>query len=116
LARTTAPLITSPSDLNTAAAAYLVLAYSFRIYFDFYGYSLMAMGLGLFFGIALPANFDRPYLSANPREFWRRWHITLSYLIRDYVYKPLGGNEKYTRNILVAFAACGLWNGASWNF
>jgi alginate O-acetyltransferase complex protein AlgI len=97
-------------------AAFLCLAYSFQIYFDFWAYSIMAVGLAKLFGIDLPINFREPYMSLNPREFWRRWHITLSYWLRDYVYIRLGGNKNYTRNIFVVFAIVGLWHGAGWNF
>ncbi|NFV79047.1 MBOAT family O-acyltransferase [Magnetospirillum aberrantis] len=110
------PLLQKVGDLDRLAAAYAMLGYSFHIYFDFYGYSMMAMGLGMAFGVPLPRNFDRPYLSRNPKEFWRRWHMTLSFWIRDYLYVPLGGNAHYTRNIIIVFAACGLWHGAGWNF
>ena len=89
---------------------------SFQIYFDFFAYSLMAIGLGKLFGISLPKNFDEPYRSKNIKEFWRRWHITLSNWIKDYLYIPLNGSKKYVRNILVVFAICGLWHGASLNF
>lgn len=116
LANILAPMLTTATTLDRATAAFVFLAYSFRIYFDFYGYSMMAMGLGSLFGIVLPKNFDRPYLSANPKEFWRRWHMTLSFWIRDYLYVPLGGNRHHIRNILIVFAACGLWHGAGWNF
>lgn len=97
-------------------ALYSVLAYSFIIYFDFWGYSLMALGIAHFFGIRIPRNFREPYLSHSPKEFWRRWHVTLSYWLRDYVYIKLGGNSKYFRNILIVFLATGLWHGAGWNF
>lgn len=106
----------TPDQLDVVASAYLVFAYSFQIYFDFYGYSLMAVGLGLMFGFHLPHNFLRPYQSLNPRDFWRRWHTSLSYWIRDYLYMPLGGNKRYVRNILIVFTACGLWHGAGFNF
>lgn len=109
--------ITAVMDQMTLVdALYVVLGYSFQIYFDFYGYSLIAIGLGLLFGLRFPDNFARPYAALNPREFWRRWHITLSYWIRDYLYMPLGGNRHYIRNILIVFALCGLWHGAGWNF
>jgi alginate O-acetyltransferase complex protein AlgI len=103
-------------EMSLPDALYVVLGYSFQIYFDFYGYSLIAIGLGLLFGLRFPDNFARPYAALNPREFWRRWHITLSYWIRDYLYMPLGGNRHYIRNILIVFALCGLWHGAGWNF
>jgi alginate O-acetyltransferase complex protein AlgI len=102
--------------LGAAAGCFVIFGYSFQIFFDFYGYSLVAIGLGFLFGFDFPRNFNRPYLSPDIREFWRRWHMTLSFWIRDYLYKPLGGNEHYVRNILIVFAACGLWHGAGWNF
>ena len=76
----------------------------------------MAIGLGRLFCIELPVNFREPYLSRNPREFWQRWHITLSYWLRDYVYIRMGGRDSYVRNILIVFALVGLWHGAGWNF
>ena len=96
------------------------VAYTLQIYFDFAGYSLMAIGMGVMFGFSLPRNFDRPYGSRSITEFWRRWHMTLSAWFRDYVYIPLGGNRqgpvKTYRNLLVVFVLCGLWHGASWTF
>ncbi len=96
------------------------LAYTLQIYFDFAGYSNMAIGLGLVFGFSLPRNFDMPYQSRSITEFWRRWHITLSSWFRDYLYIPLGGNRgsRLTtyRNLIVVFLLCGLWHGASWTF
>ncbi|MEK9970630.1 MAG: MBOAT family O-acyltransferase, partial [Ferrovibrio sp.] len=97
-------------------ALYLIFGFSFRIYFDFYAYSIMAIGMGLLLGIELPVNFRRPYEALNPRDFWQRWHISLSTWIRDYLYLPFGGNQAYVRNIIVVFALCGLWHGAGWNF
>ncbi len=93
-----------------------ILIYSFQIYYDFMGYSLVAIGLGLIIGIRLPLNFLRPYLSPNPKTFWRRWHVTLSVWLRDYVYFRLGGNKNYVRNIIIVFLAVGLWHGADWSF
>ena len=90
--------------------------WSMQIYYDFWAYSVMAIGLARLFCIELPINFREPYLSANPREFWQRWHITLSYWLRDYVYIRMGGHESYVRNILIVFALVGLWHGAGWNF
>jgi alginate O-acetyltransferase complex protein AlgI len=90
--------------------------WSMQIYYDFWAYSVMAIGLGRLFCIELPINFREPYLSENPREFWRRWHVTLSYWLRDYVYIRMGGREGYVRNILIVFALVGLWHGAGWNF
>ncbi|MHC8508300.1 MAG: MBOAT family O-acyltransferase [Rhodospirillales bacterium] len=106
----------APGALAAVSAWYTVFAYSFQIYFDFYGYSLIAIGLGSFFGFRFPKNFDRPYNARNIRDFWRRWHMTLSYWIRDYLYVPLGGNRAYARNILIVMAVCGLWHGAGWSF
>jgi alginate O-acetyltransferase complex protein AlgI len=97
-----------------------VVAYAFQIYFDFSGYSDMAIGLSLCFGIALPVNFNSPYKATSIIEFWRRWHITLSSFLRDYLYIPLGGNRRGPRwrhaNLLLTMALGGLWHGASWNF
>ena len=90
--------------------------WSAQIYYDFWAYSVMAIGLGRLFCIELPVNFREPYLSRNPREFWQRWHVTLSYWLRDYVYIRMGGREAYVRNILIVFALVGLWHGAGWNF
>lgn len=96
------------------------LAYTLQIYFDFAGYSLMAIGMGVVFGFSLPRNFDLPYRSRSITEFWRRWHMTLSAWFRDYLYIPLGGNRlgaaKTYRNLVVVFLLCGLWHGASWTF
>jgi len=102
--------------LSQSAALYTILAYSFQIYFDFYGYSMVAIGLGCLFGFTFPHNFKRPYESNNPRIFWRRWHITLSFWIRDYLYIAIGGNKKYLRNMIIVMAICGLWHGAGWTF
>jgi alginate O-acetyltransferase complex protein AlgI len=90
--------------------------WSMQIYYDFWAYSTMAIGLGRLFCIELPVNFREPYLSPNPREFWRRWHVTLSYWLRDYVYIKMGGNHAYMRNIAIVFVLVGLWHGAGWNF
>jgi alginate O-acetyltransferase complex protein AlgI len=87
-----------------------------QIYYDFWAYSVMAIGLGRLFCIELPVNFREPYLARNPREFWQRWHVTLSYWLRDYVYIRMGGRHAYVRNILIVFALVGLWHGAGWNF
>jgi len=97
-----------------------VLAYTFQIYFDFSGYSDMAIGLGKMLGFDFLENFNYPYISKSITEFWRRWHISLSSWFRDYVYIPLGGNRvakwKWIRNILIVWACTGFWHGASWNF
>jgi alginate O-acetyltransferase complex protein AlgI len=102
--------------LSAAGALFLVFGFSIQIYFDFFGYSLIAIGLGRLVGIPLPENFNRPYEALNPREFWRRWHMSLSFWLRDYLYLPLGGNRRYVRNILIVFVICGIWHGAGWNF
>jgi alginate O-acetyltransferase complex protein AlgI len=106
--------------MSTPMAWVAMFAYTFQIYFDFYGYSLMAIGLGLMLGFTLPKNFDNPYMSRSATEFWRRWHITLGSWFREYVYIPLGGNRKgqvrTIFNTFVVWALTGLWHGASWNF
>ena len=111
---------TSPSSLSSASAWLGAIAYALHIYYDFSGYSDMAIGLGQIFGFRFPENFDHPYLSASVTEFWRRWHISLSTWFRDYVYIPLGGNRKgpvrQTLNLLVVWLLTGLWHGAAWNF
>jgi len=94
-----------------------MLMFAFQIYFDFSGYSDMAIGLGKMFGFTYKENFNYPYVSRSATEFWRRWHISLGSFFRDYLYIPLGGNRKYhIRNILVVWFLTGLWHGASWNF
>lgn len=97
-------------------ALFCILSYAAIIYFDFWGYSLMAVGIAKLVDIDLPFNFLEPYKSRSPKDFWRRWHVTLSLWLRDYVYIGLGGNRHYVRNIIIVFAACGLWHGAGWNF
>lgn len=96
------------------------VAYSFQIYFDFSGYSDMAIGLGLMLGFVFPKNFDSPYIAQSITEFWRRWHISLSTWLRDYLYLPLGGNRKGPRrtyvNLAIVMLMGGLWHGAAWNF
>jgi alginate O-acetyltransferase complex protein AlgI len=95
------------------------LIFAYRIYFDFAGYSFMALGLGKLLGIELTVNFRSPYTATNIQDFWRRWHITLSGWFRDYVYMPLGGSRtgsRVPRNILIVFVLSGLWHGAGWNF
>lgn len=98
----------------------MFLAIGFRILLDFSGYSDMAIGFARMMGVRLPENFNWPYIATSPIEFWRRWHITLSTWIRDYIYIPLGGGRvpvlRRIFNALVAFALCGLWHGAGWNF
>lgn len=96
------------------------IATTLQIYFDFSGYSDMAIGLGKMLGFSFPENFNYPYISSSVTEFWRRWHITLSTWFKDYVYIPLGGNRvgkiKWLRNILIVWFLTGLWHGAAWNF
>lgn len=108
---------------STVPAPYLVLgyvAYMLQLYFDFSGYSDMAIGIGSFFGLDLPENFDYPYLSQSVGEYWRRWHISLSSWFRDYLYFPLGGSHCSTartcRNLLIVFILTGLWHGAAWQY
>jgi alginate O-acetyltransferase complex protein AlgI len=97
--------------------AALAVLQGFRIYFDFAGYSDMAIGLAQMFGLRVPENFDRPYRATSLQDFWRRWHMSLSLWIRDYIYIPMGRNRgRQQLHILVAMAICGLWHGAAWNF
>ncbi len=107
-------------DLTTATAWIGAIAYTFQIYFDFSGYSDMAIGLGRIFGFHFLENFNYPYISRSITEFWRRWHISLSSWFRDYVYIPLGGNRggkwKHIRNIFVVWLLTGVWHGAAWTF
>ncbi len=109
------------ADERTVATAWLgAVAYTFQIYFDFSGYSDMAIGLGRMFGFHFLENFNFPYMSKSITEFWRRWHISLSTWFREYVYIPLGGNRKGNKrqlfNLLVVWFLTGFWHGASWNF
>ncbi len=125
IADTVAPIAdaafgTPTGELNTLTAVVGVVAYAVQLYFDFSGYSDMALGLALMVGIHLPENFDRPYAARSITEFWRRWHMSLSRWFRDYLYIPLGGNrgssrETY-RNLIVVFLIVGLWHGAAWTF
>ena len=107
-------------SISTPFAWLAITAFSLQIYFDFYGYSLMAKGLGRIMGFTIPENFHDPYLSLSMTEFWRRWHMTLGSWFRDYVYIPLGGSRKGKlmtfRNMLAVWALTGFWHGASWNF
>lgn len=108
------------TDLNIIEAWFSTLAYSMQLYFDFSGYTDMAWGIALFFGIQLPANFNSPYKAKSIQDFWKRWHITLSRFLKDYIYIPLGGNRKgETRtllNLLITFILGGIWHGAAWTF
>ena len=107
-------------SLTMLDAWYGVVAYAFQIYFDFSGYSDMAIGLGLMFGFVFPKNFDSPYRSQSITEFWRRWHISLSTWLRDYLYVPLGGNRRGPlrtyANLFIVMLLGGLWHGAAWTF
>ena len=108
------------SELTIFTAWLGIIAFAFQIYFDFSGYSDMAVGLGKMFGFNFPRNFNYPYISKSVSEFWRRWHISLGSWFRDYVYIPLGGNKKgklFTyRNLFIVWGITGIWHGASWNF
>src|SRR5262245_29528369 len=110
----------SPDQLAPSAAWLGVVCYTLHIYFDFSGYSDMAIGLGRMFGFELCENFRYPYIAESVTDFWRRWHISLSTWFRDYLYIPLGGNRKGSlrtgANLLLVFILCGIWHGASWTF
>jgi len=107
-------------ELSAAHAWLGLVCYTLQIYFDFSGYSDMAIGLGRMFGFRFPENFRWPYIAATITDFWRRWHVSLSTWFRDYLYIPLGGNRvsaaRRYRNLITVFFLCGLWHGASWNF
>jgi alginate O-acetyltransferase complex protein AlgI len=114
-------IFTLPSgELSFSLAWFGTICFALQIFFDFSGYSDMAIAIGRALGFDFPANFNQPYRSRTIREFWRRWHMTLSRWFRDYVYIPLGGNRLSTIrthvNLLIVFILCGLWHGASWNF
>ena len=116
----TPPSRPATEGLNSTTAWLGVLAYTVQIYFDFSGYSDMAIGLARMFGFRFPENFNRPYSAVSMTDFWRRWHMSLSRWFRDYVYVPLGGNRMGTRttirNLLFVFLLTGLWHGAAWTF
>ena len=124
LADTAAPVcdglfaLAGAGPLNLAQAWAAAGSYALQIYFDFSGYSDMAIGLGLMFGLRLPHNFDAPYRALGIRDFWRRWHMTLSRFLRDYVYVPLGGNRRGSQaaNVVLTMLLGGLWHGAAWTF
>jgi alginate O-acetyltransferase complex protein AlgI len=124
IADTLAPIVgrmyTDPTTLSGGQAWLAAWLFGFQIYYDFSAYSDIALGIGRLMGIKLARNFVTPYVSANPREFWRRWHITLSSWIRDYIYIPLGGSRHgFARSLaalLAAMALSGLWHGANWTF
>jgi alginate O-acetyltransferase complex protein AlgI len=107
-------------QIDTAAAWVGAIAYTFQIYFDFSGYSDMAIGLCKIMGFRIPENFNNPYIATSVTDFWRRWHMTLGAWMKNYLYIPLGGNKagqtKLYRNLFIVFLLSGLWHGASWNF
>jgi alginate O-acetyltransferase complex protein AlgI len=108
------------ADLTLPVAWFGVVCYALQIYFDFSGYSDMAIGLGRMFGFDFPENFDYPYIARSIQDFWRRWHISLSTWFRDYLYIPLGGSRgsapRTYANLVTVFFLCGLWHGAAWSF
>ena len=120
IAREIDPLLASYSGMSVASAWAAALGYTFQLYYDFSGYSDMAIGLGHLFGIRIPQNFDAPYQATGIRDFWRRWHISLSSWLRDYLYIGLGGNRhgpaRTNLNLLLTMLLGGLWHGASWTF
>ncbi len=109
-----------PAAISTGVAWLAAISYTFQIYFDFSGYSDMAIGLGRMFGFRFPENFNNPYIAESITDFWRRWHMTLGAWMKNYLYIPLGGNQVNARrmyfNLVVVFLLSGLWHGASWNF
>ena len=114
------PLLTCLMRLNFLYAWAASLSYTFQIYFDFSGYTDMAIGAALMFNIRLPINFNSPYKALDIQDFWRRWHITLSRFLRDYIYIPLGGNRvregHLLLNLMITFLIGGIWHGAGWTF
>jgi alginate O-acetyltransferase complex protein AlgI len=119
-ARIVDPLWLHPHTLTAAQGYVAVLGYAFQLYFDFSGYSDMAIGLGLMLGFRFPLNFNSPYKALNPSDFWRRWHVSLSTWLRDYLYIGLGGNRKgrvrTAFNLMATMVLGGLWHGAAWTF
>jgi len=114
------PALQTYAQLSTAGAWLCMVGYSYQLYFDFSGYSDMAVGLGYLFGLRLPQNFNSPYKAVDIADFWRRWHISLSLFLRDYLYIPLGGNRgsgaMVARNLMITMLLGGLWHGAGWTF
>ena len=114
------PAFARYSELSTVSVWLCVLGYTYQLYFDFSGYSDMAVGLGYLFGFRLPQNFNSPYKATDMADLWRRWHISLSAFFRDYVYIPLGGSRGSRlatyRNLIITMLLCGLWHGANWIF
>ncbi len=110
-----------PETMSTSTVWIGIVAYAFQIYYDFAGYSDMAIGLGKMMGFTFPENFNNPYISRNISEFWRRWHITLGRWMKDYLYIPPWRNKVNTQrrlyfNLWLVFIISGLWHGAAWNF
>ena len=115
------PVFADPSRFTGIEMLFALYAYTLQIYYDFSGYTDIAIGSARLFGIELPENFDRPYKATTVAGFWRRWHITLSNWVRDYIYFPLGGAQvdrpwKIYRNLMLTMLIIGIWHGASWNF
>jgi alginate O-acetyltransferase complex protein AlgI len=114
------PALARYDSLSTAGMWLAMLGYAFQLYFDFCGYSDMAIGLGFMFGLRIPINFNSPYKALDPSDFWRRWHISLSTCLRDYLYVPMGGNRRgealMYRNLMLTMLIGGLWHGANWTF
>jgi alginate O-acetyltransferase complex protein AlgI len=114
------PAFLDPARLSTRDAWLCMLGYSYQLYFDFSGYSDMAVGLGYLFGVHIPQNFNSPYKAVSIADFWRRWHISLSSCLRDYLYIPLGGGRGprwfVARNLMTTMLLGGLWHGANWTF
>ncbi len=114
------PMLAAPAGLTTAGAWLAALGYTFQLYYDFSGYSDMAVGLGYLFGLRIPQNFNAPYRADGFRDFWRRWHISLSTFLRDYLYVRMGGNRagilRIRINLIVTMLLGGLWHGANWTF
>ena len=120
VAKLAGPLLAQPEQLQFISGWAALIAYSMQLYFDFAGYSNMAIGLGLMMGFSFPQNFDSPYQATSIQNFWRRWHMTLSSFLRDYLYIPIGGNRygkllSY-RNLLIVMLLGGFWHGAGWTF
>jgi alginate O-acetyltransferase complex protein AlgI len=113
-------VLRAPEAHTSAAVRLAMLCFSAQVYCDFSGYTDIAIGVARMLGVVLPPNFRRPYFALNPGQFWRRWHISLSSWLRDYLYIPLGGNRgglwRTARNLLLTMLLSGLWHGASWNF
>jgi alginate O-acetyltransferase complex protein AlgI len=114
------PALAHYSQLSTLGAWLCAVGFAYQVYFDFAGYSDMAVGLGYMFGFRLPQNFNSPYKATSIADFWRRWHMSLSFFFRDYVYIPLGGSRGSgwltARNLMITMLLCGLWHGANWTY